>query len=494
MSEEIGLWLLMSAIFAVILGITAIIGKTSEWLQRPPRSAPAASPPMPGRSDEAQLVTDIHYDRIAAAVNASFTAPLARVSMPTSIVDVDSDADDLPHVAFFDRDAVTARAIGIGFDGQDWISLDLDSQSHWAVVGTKGSGKGNTLLLMAASALALGPEVAQVWVCDPKDGIDYRQLTQCAHARLYADVPRVGDDDQPMRDDRGQTIPLFDGMLADGYSAAITEMHRRNRLIGEAGCTNRIEYNQLHPDAPIPALLLIADEVADLPNALHEKLATIARMSRSAGIILVVATQYPTATVLDSQIQANVDSRIVLRVASSKYALVSLGVLSSDQVRYDPSQITERGVAVARIGETQSLIRIPEVTGEIRRGIAQALTQRWPRTSIPAQVRPVLVASVRPTVPEAEPVDDMLPSLLALMEPTWNEREQRLALYLFAQLANGRSLSEDDLSMRELARVAYPDNKHNGGGGYLELAEKLKRKVFPRVETWLSRVNIPIPD
>lgn len=503
-TEQVVTTLIMAGAILGMLGVFALIGRLTGARSNPVDDRPAPAPDPRRRAPERmpERMPAHADDALAAAVARSLQQQpprllaAARGMAPPPSPQARDLARDLAPVDFWERPRVQARDIAIGTDGEEWVGLDLDAQSHWAVIGTKGSGKGNTLILLAVSALALGPETAEVWIADPKDGVDYAHLCRCRHAKLFADVAQIGQDDLPILRS-GVPVPEFDGMLSDGYDRVIREMQRRNRIIREAGWANRLEYNRATPDRPLPALLFIADEVADLTNEQHERLATIARMGRSAGIVLVVSTQYPTADVLSSQIQANLDHRVVLRVTSGKYVHVSLGIPPGQKPQYDPSQITERGVAVARMGERETLIRIPEVVAADRRAIADELAQRWPREAATAASSPALAPNHAPApaapalAPEADGIsDDLLPALLALMEPTWNERQQRLALYLFAQLARGRTLDESDISMRELARVAYPQNQQGGGGGYLQLTREHLRKVLPGVEAWCARVHM----
>jgi DNA segregation ATPase FtsK/SpoIIIE-like protein len=54
-------------------------------------------------------------------------------------------------------------------------------------------------------------------------------------------------------------------------------------------------------------------------------LGSLARMGRACGVVIVAATQYPSAEVIDQQIRTQLTARIMLRVASGEQVNVVLG-------------------------------------------------------------------------------------------------------------------------------------------------------------------------
>src|SRR5262249_42873409 len=112
-------------------------------------------------------------------------------------------------------------------------------------------------------------------------------------------------------------------------------------------------------------------------------LETIARQGRAFGISLVVTTHYPTADILTSQIQANLDARVVLTLPVAQ-ATVALGVTRLQH--YDPSCLPPRSGAVIYRplhGEEQ-LGRIPALSEQQRLRIIARLVN-WYGRPLPAQ-------------------------------------------------------------------------------------------------------------
>lgn len=79
----------------------------------------------------------------------------------------------------------------------------------------------------------------------------------------------------------------------------------------------------------------------------RDQLCTLARMGAAAGLVLLTSTQYPTAEVLPSQVQANALNRVVLKLSSGKYTPVALSLAPGERSTYEPAAIV-RGVAVFR--------------------------------------------------------------------------------------------------------------------------------------------------
>ncbi len=293
-----------------------------------------------GYADDGYADDGYGYSSSSRAVARSDPRDEARVRTEDALVALPRTC---PRIPFPHPDAMSL----LYTPDQQWISLDLHAPEFWGVFGMKRSGKGNFLQLIALQGLEFGPEVAEVWVLDPKSGLDYGFCTRLAHARLYADSSTA------------------DGSLTEGYAAAVAEMERRYTAFAGVDARNILEYHQC--GGSMPFLLLIADEVGDLTKPQRAHLEKLARMAGAAGIILFVATQYPTADILSSQVQANLDNRIVLRLASAKQSAVALALGPGEISAYDPSLITDRGVAVVRqTGGYEGIGRIPEVTDSFR--------------------------------------------------------------------------------------------------------------------------------
>jgi hypothetical protein len=430
----------------------------------------------------------------------------------------------LPPTAQINMHDLRLNSIPILFDGAVWYVLDLLASMHWRICGASRSGKGNVLQLIALLAAWLGPDRAWVWILDPKDGLDYRAFApQLRHTRLYADVYELDADDEYVLIG-GNRIPVFDGDLESGYGAAVKELRRRNRLIGDAGARNHIEYER-RTGQRLPVLIVVADEVSEIDDDQRACLETLARTGAAAGVVLIVATQYPTAAYLPSQVQANCLNSLVFQFGSSKYTEVAMGLARGEKPVFDPAGIKQRGVAILRNdGGEEHLGRVPFVSDEAREQLIAALLHRYARTQPSAvangpdmlsqrhpvnasdldyvpldralqQAAAVANAADDEAVPETAQADDpvarqqmlkLLRRLLTTFPETkaWDDRQWNVAVELAYALLGGR-----ELSGRELGMVAYPTNKHGGGGTYSAQAAKIAKEVQPVVDQVLLFVN-----
>jgi hypothetical protein len=253
------------------------------------------------------------------------------------------------------------------------------------ICGAKGKGKGNAIQATTLAALGLGPEAVEVWYLDAKQGLDYSFAVDLKHARLYADIPGA------------------DGGLTDGFTAALAEMTQRNDAMFKKARNYR-EYAS-RTGIHWPIIILVVDEAAELDAAQKGQLATMARMSRAAGFIILTCTQYPTAEVLSSQVQANAVCRLCLQVPSAKYTSVALGLAPGQRSLYEPAAIPEPGIAVYRRNGDERLGRVPEVDDRSRAIVIRQLIDRWPR----ANGSNISGGTTRPGMPLAGVAPEVVP-------------------------------------------------------------------------------------
>ncbi len=137
------------------------------------------------------------------------------------------------------------------------------------------------------------------------------------------------------------------------------EMERRTDVLEEEMCLNIRSYNDDHPDAPIPLMVVVIDEFADLADIMDSKeqrdafdlaLRRLAQRARSVGIHLVIATQRPTADIINGTIKANLPGRVSFRLGS--------GV--------DSRTILDEGGAEHLIGSGDMLLKTGDQTSRLQ--------------------------------------------------------------------------------------------------------------------------------
>lgn len=99
-----------------------------------------------------------------------------------------------------------------------------------------------------------------------------------------------------------------------------SELKRRQRVFAEHGVNHIDKYQQLYKEGkatePLPHLVMISDEFAELKSQQPEfmqELVSAARIGRSLGVHLILATQKPSG-VVDDQIWSNTRFRICLKI------------------------------------------------------------------------------------------------------------------------------------------------------------------------------------
>ncbi|HYH32047.1 MAG TPA: FtsK/SpoIIIE domain-containing protein, partial [Pseudonocardia sp.] len=327
----------------------------------------------------------LHPDRLPAGTSperiARTLAPLRRVGdrpaggVPDSVrfteLVVPTGPDEL-RAEWRLQPGCSDVAIGCAGDGPFRVDIARHGP-HAVVAGTSGAGKSELLQTwVAALARANTPEQLSIIFMDYKGGATFRDLAALPHV--------VG------------MVTNLDARLARRAQASLrAELTRRQQQLADAGATDRADYLRRaaeHALPPFPRLLVVVDELAELKEqlpALVDELVGVARIGRSLGVHLVLATQKPGG-VVDAQIRANVDLRICLRTRDDGE---SMEVIETPDAARIPKDRPGRAL-VGRGGAAPVLVQTARVTTPVSSGsevLRRAVPLPWDAIAPPPPPR-----------------------------------------------------------------------------------------------------------
>ncbi len=229
-------------------------------------------------------------------------------------------------------DIASPLAIALGKDiGGLPVVADLQRMPHLLIAGTTGSGKSVGINAMVLSLLYKSTaEHVRLIMIDPK----------MLELSVYEGIPHL-------------LAPVVTDMkhAANALRWCVAEMERRYQLMAAMGVRNISGFNKKVRDAndagkpikdpvmiqrasndpsidqsqipdlvPLPYIVVIIDELADLMmivgKKVEELIARLAQKARASGIHLVLATQRPSVDVITGLIKANIPTRIAFQVSA----------------------------------------------------------------------------------------------------------------------------------------------------------------------------------
>jgi len=229
-------------------------------------------------------------------------------------------------------------AVPLGLRGkEDLVQLNLHEKAHGPhglVAGTTGSGKSEIIQSYILSlAVNFHPHEVAFLLIDYKGG---------GMANLFKNLPHLLGTITNL--DRAQSMRALASIKA--------ELEKRQRLFSEHGVNHINQYQKLYKQGkvsePMPHLFLISDEFAELkaeqPDFMKELVST-ARIGRSLGIHLILATQKPSG-VVDDQIWSNSKFKLALKVQNES---------DSNEILKTPdaAEITLPGRAYLQVGNNE---------------------------------------------------------------------------------------------------------------------------------------------
>ena len=229
-------------------------------------------------------------------------------------------------------DMASPLTLALGKDiGGAPVVADLGRMPHLLIAGTTGSGKSVGINAMVLSLLYKATaENVRLIMIDPK----------MLELSVYEGIPHL-------------LAPVVTDMkqAANALRWSVAEMERRYALMSALGVRNIAGFNRKVKDAddagkpikdpvllqraandptldqkqiedlvPLPYIVVIIDELADLMmivgKKVEELIARLAQKARASGIHLILATQRPSVDVITGLIKANIPTRIAFQVSA----------------------------------------------------------------------------------------------------------------------------------------------------------------------------------
>lgn len=196
--------------------------------------------------------------------------------------------------------------IGLGKDIYgNIIVIDLYKMPHILIAGATGAGKSVCVNSFICSILfSKSPEELKLIFIDPK----------IVELKPYNNIPHLL---YPVITDSKEALIALKYLLY--------EMERRYSLLDEMGVRDIVEYRMGRKTKKayledLPFIVAFIDEFADLMTTSGKEaeilFARLAAKARAVGILLVLATQRPSADVITGLIKANIPARIAFQVIS----------------------------------------------------------------------------------------------------------------------------------------------------------------------------------
>lgn len=209
-------------------------------------------------------------------------------------------------------------ALGEDVKGNAIVS-DLARMPHMLIAGATGSGKSVCINSIIISLICTKtPESLRMLMIDPK----------MVELSVYNKIPHL----------LSPVVTETDKASGVLYWA-VKEMERRYQLCSKANCRDLERYNaylQKRGEKPLPYIVVIVDEMADLmmaaPEEVEKHICRLAQMARAIGIHMIIATQRPSVDVITGLIKANFPSRIAFAVSSQTDSRVILDSPGADRL------------------------------------------------------------------------------------------------------------------------------------------------------------------
>ena len=232
--------------------------------------------------------------------------------------------------------------------GGEPVIVELARMPHLLIAGTTGSGKSVAINTMILSLLyRLTPDQCRLIMVDPKmlelsiyDGIPHLLTPVVTDPKKAVVALKWAVREM---EERYRKMSKVGVRNIDGFNARVVEARERGETIQRLIQTGfdretgePIFENEVMPLEPLPFIVVIVDEMADLMMVAGKEIEglvqRLAQMARAAGIHVVLATQRPSVDVITGTIKANFPTRISFQVTSKIDSRTILGEQGAEQL------------------------------------------------------------------------------------------------------------------------------------------------------------------
>ncbi|MFC7737578.1 FtsK/SpoIIIE domain-containing protein [Roseomonas sp. GCM10028921] len=230
---------------------------------------------------------------------------------------------------------------------------------HSLISGTTGSGKGILVTNLMLDLCALNsPEQLEMYLIDPKRGVDYAWARRLPHLK------------GGIIDDQDEAMALLERLVAD--------MDQRYDAISQENCRNIDQYNRKMPlDRQMPRIFIFFDEVANwmqddgfkkVVDGLINKIVT---KSRAAGFHLFMVYQRADNQVMTMQLRTNLGNKLVLRLGDEGSSRIALGEVGADR-------LLGKGHLIAKLETDEKIyLQVPFIGDDEVEELADAVIATW---------------------------------------------------------------------------------------------------------------------
>ncbi len=301
------------------------------------------------------------FEKNILQLSSRLNQPIKAIRKPSPTIpeiEVILKRSDIPNTLSFaslDFNTLAQGEFFIGQSNEGIEKLSLTKMIHMLVAGQTGAGKTQFLKQFLTTVLT-HTRGAYVCLIDMKGGIDFQEFMNIPNLKLvtsYSDAEIILD----------ECVALFEKRKA--------YLLKKNKTNWSELSLKELEKEEELNGYPLGPVIVMVDELAELSklatgksskSLLQEKIATLARLSRFAGIHLVLGTQRPDKSTLSMQSKDNLPTRVCFSVPSVVASNLVIGDMTASSLGSHP------GRAVYQLAGNkiiQAPLLNPKITAEL---------------------------------------------------------------------------------------------------------------------------------